>query len=56
MQASGTVLPALCACGHSTSPLDPRYPSRCAANCQLYSNKAAYERLLACVVKSSGLM
>jgi hypothetical protein len=56
MQESGTVLPPLCACPHNGSPLDPRYPWRCAANCQLHGDVAAYERLLGCMLKTAGLL
>jgi hypothetical protein len=40
------VLPALCACGHGTSVLDPRYSQRCCSNCPLRGDAAAHERLL----------
>ena len=56
MQEGGVVLPPLCACPHSGSPLDPRYPWRCAANCQLRGDVGAYERLLGCLLRTAGLL
>jgi hypothetical protein len=49
------VLPALCSCGHGTSVLDARYPTRCCSNCPLRGNAAAYESLLAGLLAGMGL-
>lgn len=39
-------LPALCSCGHRTSPLDPMYPTRCCSNCPLHHNQEGWRRLV----------